>query len=539
IYNEMNAGALMNPLLRAHMKNNRVLTVEEAVKKFNEAWDSGVKQGQALRMAEFERLDGNPGKISEYFDAFQVLGERLDSFLRAKGRSEATAEDLQKILLEFKIDVRTPLGQMLIREIVLPRLQAIESGRVIDPLFHSWDFRSPDSNGRPRLSASDFAKLIRDQANDSMAWAEVKVLNQDVFSVFRGNDGGPRTEIITFKSANAESSFNVYVYRQGGKRYLEAFNLKIELPEHIEVRMRNNGDLHLIDKNRNKSLEVSSSTATDQFGSWGLSAKPAPRISEQLINWVRDSEAGASVPRIARYDVTRVDSTTGKRSTKPEDVFILELTKDLQMISLPDGSFLLSYLGEKPVKPSFWKRVISRKARQEAREIDFVSDVHLPKGWELVRAENDVFVFRDRFQFEIEIHFRDQKIEVFYPQTNSVRAKVSSFYAENGKPMGLREFVDQLSYFPGVLPTEVAMASYLADSGSSLRRDLQFAENVRSRIEERMLDEQAELLGLKSKDLNSSNRTRIAETKAKINREAASREGEIFISDAEALRASE
>lgn len=539
IYNEMNAGAMMNPLLRAHMKNNRVLTVEEAVKKFNQAWDSGVKQGQALRTAEFERLDGNPGKISEYFDAFQALGERLDSFLRVEGKSEASAKDLHKILLEFNIDSNTPLGQMLIREIVLPRLQAIESGRVIDPLFHSWDFRSPDANGRPRLKASDFAKLIREQVQDPLAWAEIKVVNEDVLSRFRKDEGGPRTEITTFRTSDSETSFNVYIYRQDGKRYLEAFNLKIELPDTIEVRMRNNGDLHLIDKNRNQSLEVSSSTATDQFGSWGLSAKPAPRISEQLINWVRESEAGVGVPRMAKYDVTRVDPTTGKRSTKSEDVFILELTKELQMISLPDGSFLLSYLGEKPVKPSFWKRVISRKARQEAREIDFVSDVHLPKGWELVRVENDVFVFRDRFQFEIEIHFRDQKIEVFHPQTNSVRAKVSSFYAENGKPMGLREFVDQLSYFPGVLPTEVAMASYLADSGAALKRDLRFMENTRARIDDRIVIEQGEVLGFKSQELNSSNRQRIAESQIKIQRSAESKRNEIFKSDAEALRASE
>lgn len=537
IYNEMHSGALMNPLLTAHFRGQRMLTVEEAVKKFNQAWDSGVRQGQALRMSEFERLEASPGKVSEFFNAFQALGERLDSYLKSRNRSESTAEDLHKILLEFGVDVNTPLGQLLLREIVIPRLQAIESGRLMDPLFHGWDFRSPDVGGKPRLSSSDFAKLIRDQVNDPLAWAEARVLTSDPFEIFRPGEGSPRTEVTGFRSSQSDKPFNVFVYRQDGKRYLEAYQQKIELPDHIEVRMRNNGDLHLIDRTRNRTLQVSESIATDQFGTWGLSTKPAPRISEQLINWVREAE-GASVPRMARYDVTRVDPTTGQRRTRPEDVFLIELNKDLQMISLPDGSFLLSYVGEKPVKPPVWRRIFSRQARQEAREIDFVSDVHLPKGWELAKIEGDVFTLRDRFQFEIEIHFRAQKIEVFHRQSDGSRNKIQSFYGQEGQPMGLREFVDQLAYLPGVLPTEVAMAVYLADSGAALKRSTNFFGESRARIEDRILEEQGGVLGMRPEDLVVTTRRRIEAAQKKAIELEKSKTNEIWASEGEALRVS-
>ncbi|MGA0164717.1 MAG: hypothetical protein ACO3LE_10820, partial [Bdellovibrionota bacterium] len=102
-----------------------------------------------------------------------------------------------------------------------------------------------------------------------------------------------------------------------------------------------------------------------------------------------------------------------------------------------------------------------------------------------------------------------------------------------------REFVDQLSYFPGVLPTEVAMAAYLTDNGAALNRDLRFMENTRARIDDRIVIEQGEVLGFKSQELNSSNRQRIAESQIKIQRSAESKKKEILKSDVEALKASE
>lgn len=464
IRNEMDAGERVNPLLARYLKESRLLGEKELIERFNRAWEEGVRQGHEIMLAFSNEHIQNISResLSRHLEAFHLLGERMGTFLENRNQEKPSTEDIWQILEEFgsRQFWESSTGQLILQEIVVPQMTQARQSEV-SPLFMG----AHDSQGRELLTAKDFAALIWNKAEEPGAPAQRRIVMYDP-EFLVNNSFEARTEIVYFIK-NSEKLPIAQLYRLNGKRYLEVFDQRIELPENIEVEVFNNGNVRLRRQDRAETLELDALSIKSSLGLWGLRGEEVPGLISNLKVLYEgiSKDQFTSVPQVVMFDITRIDPVTGKERISSEPVLLTPLSENLDLILLPNNTFLLSSrLEPLEVPRSRWQRIWPSAVRNLVNgENGFVSQLQLPSGWRLEGVKDDTLILRDRFNIETELDFRAQEVRVFYRNSKVDRGEIKAFQ-KDGKWMRLAEFRDLILEHPGVLPTEILMAKLLMDN---------------------------------------------------------------------------
>lgn len=443
----------------------RLAELEEILIRFDRSWYQGIEDAKDVALVR-SREQGF-GDVSALLGQLDLVHEAVRGRMEIERVETPTPElilkavsDINPRLAEF---MKSPFGEHVFRQYLMPLAErTLNPNEVVilnsNVKVENWNlqgesgsvgsvklpfFKSPGSGTEGyRLDANTFLSAFYLDANLPTAPARR--------SGFETTDG----HRYLYQSSLYDGIIASLEVKPDGRQILSMKNLeslrspdnanvrqeayRVEIPAGVEVVVRNNGSIELIDPTKirtakEKAIFENSGQLFDVMTSRGFDGE----ISDSVFTGLRQiSMESFDVPqyRVVSMAVRLQDPSSGKTVTR-----VMPVTE----ASLNGGKTTLHILLNQSV-------IVSYSGKDNAGKN--VSPLVLPAGAEIIKVSESSMNLRDRFGYEYTVDFARSEVRMAYRDGNRL-VDIKAFQ-KNGQEMSLKDFRAMLDNYGGLMPVE-------------------------------------------------------------------------------------